>query len=1198
MQPDDAALVDLKMSSLRSDIPADVISPEGRSEPEEGKVLPVSEPAASQTIGTSDRSINYFAAGGDMADLMRAYDWNSHPLGPVSLWPQSLRTTVGICLESRFPILIWWGSEMFMLYNDAYRTILGNIKHPAAMGQAGAKCWPEIWTVIGPMLEGVLQKGEATWSEDQLLLLDRNGYLEECYFTFSYSPIRDESGEVGGIFTAVTETTEKILGERRLRALQELGARQAESTGAVEACQRATKVLSNYSLDIPFALIYLIDEEGSSARLAASLHIDAESKAAPDRISLRDNEQTPWPVREVLSSGEPQPIRNLRPPLGKLPGGPWPERAKSAVILPIAAAGEKQATGVLIAGVSPRRAYDEKYQAFFALLARNLAAAIADARAYADQQKRMEALAELDRAKTAFFSNVSHEFRTPLTLILGPLEDTLSSADGRLDATDRERLTVVHRNSLRLLKLVNSLLDFSRIEAGRVQAVYQPTDLGSFTAELASSFRSAMERAGLEFKVECPPGDEPIYIDRDMWEKIVLNLLSNAFKFTFEGSVTVRVESIDGFVRLQIADTGIGISEEEAGRLFERFHRVQGARGRTHEGTGIGLALVQELVKFHRGTIEVSSKEGKGTTFSVSIPKGKSHLPADRVEAARTLASSAIRADSYVEEALRWLPESEREVPPSVRITGSRDLASPGREPSGLEAAGGLIVLADDNADMRDYLRRLLGERYRVHAVANGDEAVKAARTLKADLVLTDVIMPGLDGFEVLRTLKLDRETQAIPVILLSARAGEESRVEGLQAGADDYLVKPFTARELLARVGAHLRLARVRAEAAEKERLLRAEADLERRRFRESFILAPAGMALLSGPDHRFTFVNSAFLELVGFDRVEQVVGKSVKEAFPEVEQQGFVQLLNQVYETGEPFLASDRELRLQRNGEEKTKYVTFSYQAVRDVKGKIEGIMAHTVDVTEQVKARTQLEERVKERTAELQEAEEKLRILNSRLLRAQDEERRRLARDLHDSAGQILVALKMSMAGLEQQLKSRDPGLNKIATGSIELIDELSMELRTMSHLLHPPLLDEAGLRSALQWYVGGFTERSGIRVELDIDAKLPRLSQETETAVFRVIQECLTNIHRHSGSASADIRIEYSVPTMRVEIRDAGRGVAQFDARKKLPTRVGVGVQGMQERVRQLHGTFEIQSGARGTTVMVTLPSQRADCVPAP
>ena len=499
-------------------------------------------------------------------------------------------------------------------------------------------------------------------------------------------------------------------------------------------------------------------------------------------------------------------------------------------------------------------------------------------------------------------------------------------------------------------------------------------------------------------------------------------------------------------------------------------------------------------------------------------------------------------------------------------------------------------MLADDNADMRQYLGRLLGERYRVHAVANGEDAVHAAREMNADLVLSDVMMPGLDGFGVLRALRNDPKTQTMPVILLSARAGEEARVEGLQAGADDYLVKPFTVRELLARVGAHLKMAGIRTQATEMERRLRAEADLERSRLRDSFIHAPAAMALLSGSDHRFTFLNSAFLKLVGRDSLDTILGRSVREVLPETEEQGFNELLDQVFETGEAFAATERELVLRRKGKEETLYCNFSYHPMRSVAGEVEGILVHAVDVTEQVLARNQLEKRVKERTTELEEAEGRLRALSGKLLQAQDAERRRIARELHDSAGQILVAMKMNLVPLEQRLASENPELAKIAVGSVNLVDELSKELRTMSYLLHPPLLDESGLPLTLSWYVEGFWERSGIQVSLEVDPDLPRLPQEVEMTIFRIVQESLTNIHRHSESQSASLRIDHDATATRVEIRDQGRGIPESNSKKILSIRTGVGIQGMQERVRQLSGTFEIRSGENGTSIIVILPNR--------
>ncbi|MGH7319393.1 MAG: ATP-binding protein, partial [Candidatus Rokuibacteriota bacterium] len=392
-----------------------------------------------------------------------------------------------------------------------------------------------------------------------------------------------------------------------------------------------------------------------------------------------------------------------------------------------------------------------------------------------------------------------------------------------LPPTQRERQEVAHRNAMRLLRLVNSLLDFSRIEAGRVDAVYEPVDLAALTADLASVFRSAVERAGLKLIVDCATLGRPVHVDRDMWEKIVLNLLSNAFKFTFEGGITVALRPAEERVELLVRDTGTGIAAEELPHIFERFHRVRSAHGRTHEGTGIGLALVQELVKLHGGTVRVTSELNRGATFTVAIPFGTAHLPADRIGATRTLTSTALGAAPYVEEALRWLPD---EIAADVAAFSAAPVSTQGAR----------VLLADDNADMRDYVRRLLSQHWTVEAVGDGQAALEAARARRLDLVLTDVMMPRLDGFALLRALRAEAGTRSIPVILVSARAGEESRVEGLDAGADDYLVKPFSARELLARVNAHLELARVRREMMDRERAARMQAE-QANRAKDEFL-------------------------------------------------------------------------------------------------------------------------------------------------------------------------------------------------------------------------------------------------------------------------------------------------------------------------------------------------------------------------
>jgi DNA-binding NtrC family response regulator/signal transduction histidine kinase len=490
-----------------------------------------------------------------------------------------------------------------------------------------------------------------------------------------------------------------------------------------------------------------------------------------------------------------------------------------------------ETAGFFVVGIHPGHAFDDTCRKFIHGMADQIAIGVANARAYEQERQRAEALAEVDRAKTAFFSNVSHEFRTPLQLVLGPLETVLQEAGDRLGPERHEELLTAHRNALRLLKLVNTLLDFSRLEAGRLQAAYQPTDLAGLTSDIASMFRSAIDSAGLQFSVNCLPIGEPVFVDREMWEKVVSNLLSNALKFTFEGEVSISVKRVNGAVELEVRDTGVGIPDHQRERVFERFHRVERTSARTHEGAGIGLALVQELVKLHGGSINVKSAVGVGSTFTVTIPRGKEHLPADYIHAELSLAASA-RAEAYVEEAQRWVPTASS-APADVPMVGRA--SSLGASPETVRTSQReLIVLADDNTDMREYLGRLLEERYEVHAVADGQKALEAARQLRPSLVLADVMMPELDGFGLLRAIREDSVLGSTPVILVSARAGEESRVEGLQADADDYLVKPFTSRELLARVTTHVKMANLRRATAEREERLRNEAERQRQQLVE----------------------------------------------------------------------------------------------------------------------------------------------------------------------------------------------------------------------------------------------------------------------------------------------------------------------------------------------------------------------------
>jgi signal transduction histidine kinase len=862
------------------------------------------------------------AGGGEMGALVRAFDWRSTALGPIEHWPQSLRAVVRILLTSRFAMWMGWGKELTFLYNDAYARMTLGKKHPWALGRPSAEVWAEIWSDIGPRIDSVLAGGGATWDEQLMLFLERSGFPEETYHTFSYSPLTDDAGMIVGNLCVVTEETERVLGERRLASLRDLAAELMSTVTEQQVLDATARVVGANARDLPFTLIYLVDDSGAAVRLASRTGIAAGHPAAPEQIALGDPDGL-WLEPAILSRNAPISFYGMEQRVGALPTGAWDRPPGQAVVLPITRPGQERAAGFLVVGVNPYRPLDQAYVGFLSLIAGQISSSLANARAHDEERRRAEALAELDRAKTTFFSNVSHELRTPLTLLLGPLDDVLR--DDALPEATRDALRVAERNAMRLLRLVNSLLDFTRAEAGRVVAVYEPTDLSAYTAELASAFRSATERAGLALAVDAPSLGAPVYIDRDMWEKIILNLLSNAFKHTFDGTITVSVRDLENTVAVSVSDTGVGIAPDQLPRIFERFHRVANARSRTHEGTGIGLALVQELVRRHGGTIDVRSREGEGggTTFTITIPHGTTHLPADRIgrpdhPLVREPASRLGGVAAYVEESARMLPTTTQPT---------------GENPAG-EKGSARILLADDNADMRDYVSRLLRERgWEVEAVADGEAALAAIHRRRPDLVLSDVMMPRLDGFGLLRTLRADPAIASVPVVLLSARAGEEARVEGAEAGADDYLIKPFGTQELLARVGAQLGLARDRA------RALAAVATAEER-LRTLVSQAPVAIATTWGAEHAFEMANAFYRRIV----------------FPATDQRV---VLDRVYATGE--LASTTAVAApvrRADGRLYDGFFDIIYQPMRDADGHVTGIAIVAAEVTAQVRARTDVE------------------------------------------------------------------------------------------------------------------------------------------------------------------------------------------------------------------------------------------------
>jgi PAS domain S-box-containing protein len=1087
----------------------------------------------------------FLEGGGDMGALVRAHPWGRTALGPSSDWPDSLKSALGLCLDSAFPIAIYWGEDLALLYNDAWRPILGD-KHPWALGRPAHEVWPEIWDAIDPVFRQVRATGKAAFRHDGLLAMNRFGYTEECYFDYTLNPIRLRL-DVAGIFNVVIETTYRVIGERRARAQRDFAARLAPAKSIDDVMAFAAASLGEEAADVPFALLYRVGRDGS-AYLEQAIGVRPGSAAAPRRLAL-EGPQRSWPLGEVARSGAVVHVEQLTDLFGEpLPGGPWPEPAREALVLPVSAGGERSPIALLVAGVSPRRALDLEYRSFFESLGAHLGRAIGNAAAYETERKRAEALAELDRAKTAFFSNISHEFRTPLTLMLGPVEELLEKTAGQLSPADREALSAVQRNGRRLLKLVNTLLDFARIEAGRAQASYEPTDLPAFTAELASNFRSACERAGLALQIECSPAAEPAYVDREMWETIVLNLVSNAFKFTLSGSISVELDSSQDGFELRVRDSGTGIPAAELPRMFERFHRIEGARGRSHEGSGIGLALVHELVKLHGGTIGVESELGRGSTFVVRIPSGAAHLPAERVKPRRASASRVPRAETYVEEAMRWLPEPER-----AAGTAGRNLPR--------------VLLADDNVDLRAYTYRLLAETYDVETVVDGEAALAAARARKPDLVVSDIMMPKLDGFGLLAALRADERLRDVPVILLSGRAGEEARLQGLGKGADDYLVKPFSARELLVRAGTLLRSAELRREA--EKQLRDSEA-----RYR-AVVDSQTELVCRFRPDGEILFVNAAYARSVG-STVEAMRARNFWD-FVAADDRPRVRALLETLTRDAPELRIEN--RFDTNDGER--WMLWTNRALAfDAAGRVSEAQSTGVDITDRKRAELALAEAD----------------------RRKDEFIATLSHELRNPLAPLrngLHLLRLSGGG-DQRLAPVHQMMERQVDHLVRLVDDL-LEISRITRgvlELRRQRVELAAIVANAMDTAETLVQAAGHRLDVLLPSEPLQLDGDP-VRLGQILANLLNNAANYTPRGGRiELRAQREGEQVVISVRDDGHGIAPeqlervFDMfnRGERSSGLGIGL-ALARRLAEMHGgTIRAESAgpAQGSTFIVTLP----------
>ena len=936
---------------------------------------------------TESGSSTVLSGGGEMGALMRSIDWSTTAVGPVDAWPQSLRTALSILLETGFPMYIAWGRDYTQFYNDGYRPILGSTKHPMAMGAGTRETFAEIWDIIGPMFQGVME-GRATNVVDFMLPLDRHGFAEECYFIFSYSPIREESGRVGGVLVTVTETTARVVGERRLKTTQALAAETREAKTAAEACEIAGRVLATNSADLPFSRTFICSPRMvRRRRLAAAWappllvwfclrRSDWTTTSSPpsfDRATRRC-----WEA-ERRQRGTGLPVASSTP--GQI------------VLVPIARQGVDHPLGILVAGTSQRLLLDDAYRDFLTLVASQIGAAIAAAQALEEAEGRAEALAELDRAKTAFFSNVSHEFRTPLTLMIGPTEDALGSPEKALArggtgngssqrapaAQAREHVAglFAHRSRTRDRHVR------SDGSGGADRRSRQRVPIGHRTGRAATGGRlSAVTERGLR---------RPRDVGKDRPQSAVER-------------VQVHVPGLDrgggGGDRQLTSSSACETPGSASRRTISPASSIDftASNGRRRAPTRVPASAWPWSASWSPSTAAPS-------TSPASLEKEQYSRCVSR-SARRTLRENGSRR-SQGEVMLgppRWAwaprPTSKRRCdgcPPRRRPTRTDSQSPPARRPE--------FWSPTTTPTCATICRACSRLDFRSKSVGDGTAALEAVRRRPPDVIVSDVMMPGLDGFQLLAALRADEAIRTIPFILLSARAGEEARIDGLHAGADDYLVKPFSARELIARVDAQLVRAKMRSlEEAQAVRLA------------SVFAHAPVGIATLKGAAHVFEFANRRYLDLIGGRPVE---GKPIRDALPELEGQGIYELLDGVYQSGEPFEGRSVRVMIQRQrSAPEEAFFDFVYQPLFDDAAQVTGIAIVAFDVTELTNAR---------RDAEAAN-------------RAKDEFLAMLGHELRNPLAPILTALQLMRLRNESGAERERTIIERQVNHMVSLVDDL--------------------------------------------------------------------------------------------------------------------------------------------------------------
>jgi PAS domain S-box-containing protein len=756
--------------------------------------------------------------------------------------------------------------------------------------------------------------------------------------------------------------------------------------------------------------------------------------------------------------------------------------------------------------------------------------------AHAEVSRMVAKMREVDRLKTEFFANVSHELRTPLTLILGPVRRLLGNGNIS-DAALRRDLEVVERNGRTLQRHVEDLLDVAKLEEQELEPSYADVDAAALARGVAGHFGAVAEDVGVEIRLDLPQ-NLAVRTDPNLLSRVLFNLMSNALKFTpAQTRVRLSLHRRGEQMVCEVADSGPGIPPEWREAVFERFRQLQGEVHRRHAGTGLGLAIAREFVLLLGGTIGVSDAPEGGALFTVELPL---RLPQGEAPAAMPGPPAGAFHPAQPAETLR--PAR----PP---------IAGPG------PGTGPLILVVEDNADMSAFIRSQLEGPWRVCTAGDGEEGLGQALALRPDLVLTDVMMPARDGDWLLRELRRRPEFDDLPVVVLSARTDEDMRIRLLREGAQDYLVKPFAAEELRARVATQL--ARSEALAA----LRRSE-----EYWRELFAQASDGILVGNPACNQIVAANDAACELLGRSR-EQLVGGSPLDWLPPSDGRAFIDGQAALH-SGVPQVFSWTVQGPQ------TMPVHLEVTARMLSDGRCLALLRDATLRSRREQATRALAQELEQRVAQ---RTEQLRRLSADLEAAEGRERRQLARDLHDDLGQVLAAARIRLAVL---CRDSSADVRSVALEVAELVERANRSTRSLAAQLAPAVLYELGLAPALEWLAEEISSSFGLTVTIRDDGEPKPLSQQARSVAYRAVRELLINVAKHAGVGTASVGMTRDNGHVTLRISDGGVGFVIGGA--GMP-RKGLGLVSVAERLSFVGGTFDIRSiPGDGTEATLILP----------